>query len=194
VARRASDRAADPERGRTTAEGIRQLIHAEGLPWTWIRRRRFPARTRSHRRRPATSKSATGARSPLLPRGATPPRTTRTSPARTSTRAPRGTSTRSRKRSSRSTGALRAVRHGAQRAHRQSLVSLDNRFDLPWSLGCRAIRPALRASATSSPSSRAADRTGAVIMADHYDTAYMEDAYDTARGGKLVAGRRGRRR
>jgi hypothetical protein len=27
----------------------------------------------------------------------------------------------------------------------------------------------------------------AVVMADHYDTAYMEDAYETERGGDLPA-------
>ena len=57
-------------------------------------------------------------------------------------------------------------------------------FDYPWSEGWR------RSQAEAGGGERnivcvipGRDRTQAVLMGDHYDTAYMEDVYETARGG-----------
>lgn len=59
-------------------------------------------------------------------------------------------------------------------------------FDFPWMHGWRKNQPAETAERNLLVMIPGRDRRRAVIMADHYDTAYMEDIYYPERGGKLA--------
>lgn len=59
-------------------------------------------------------------------------------------------------------------------------------FDFSWSAGWRRSRDGETAERNVIVVIPGRDRSRAVILADHYDTAYMEDRYYPARGGTLV--------
>jgi hypothetical protein len=59
-------------------------------------------------------------------------------------------------------------------------------FDYPWMNGWQQNQPASAAERNLLVMIPGRDRRKAIIMADHYDTAYMEDLYYQERGGKLV--------
>jgi hypothetical protein len=59
-------------------------------------------------------------------------------------------------------------------------------FEFPWMEGWGVNQPAREEERDLLVVIPGRDRRHAVIMADHYDTAYMEDVYYTERGGKLA--------
>lgn len=59
-------------------------------------------------------------------------------------------------------------------------------FEFPWMDGWRVNQPALTKERNLLVVIPGRDRRRAVIMADHYDTAYMEDVYYPERGGRLA--------
>lgn len=59
-------------------------------------------------------------------------------------------------------------------------------FEFPWMEGWRANQPDKAGERNLLVMIPGKDRSRAVVMADHYDTAYMEDLYYTSSGGKLA--------
>lgn len=59
-------------------------------------------------------------------------------------------------------------------------------FDYPWMDGWRANQAGTLGERNLLTVIPGKDRSRAIIMADHYDTAYMEDVYYKERGGKLA--------
>ena len=59
-------------------------------------------------------------------------------------------------------------------------------FDFPWMDGWLANQAGKSGERNLLVVIPGKDRTRAVVMADHYDTAYMDDLYYQERGGKLA--------
>ncbi len=65
----------------------------------------------------------------------------------------------------------------------EQLFRWETGCELPWSERWRANRAGAALERNLVVVIPGRDRREAVVMADHYDTAYMEDAYESARGG-----------
>ena len=86
---------------------------------------------------------------------------------------------------------IAAARHDRQGAGRRTALPLAHRFRFPWMGGWLDNQDGAAYERNLVMVIPGRDRSRAVIMADHYDTAYMDDRYEPQYGGNGArAGRR----